>query len=271
MHRLHAERGVALAVVVWFIAGMSVLVAGIVAQARVDTQLAQIHLFRAQAEAAGDGAIRLLLADLLGADAAQGFEQSLPGGEYRLGEFRVQVLAVPVAVLVDVNAAPLPVLASVLLQGGVEAAEADRLAASMVEWRSSRQRSRSGPVRFEVIEDMLRVEGMTRARLDAIRHLVTANATGRGLANLPPSREDHLAALSALAPQAWAGAAAPTAPDIAAMAAGSAGSYRVDAIVSLGGRQWLRRRWIAMRPASGSRLPWASERAEVVRVVGASA
>ena len=68
-----SQRGVALAVVVWFIAGMSLLVAGIVSQARVDIQLAQLHLFRAQAEAAGDGAIHLLMAELQegrGADAS---------------------------------------------------------------------------------------------------------------------------------------------------------------------------------------------------------
>ena len=57
------QRGVALAVVMWFIAGMSLLVAGIVGHARVDLQLAQVHVARAKAVAAGDGAIRLALAD----------------------------------------------------------------------------------------------------------------------------------------------------------------------------------------------------------------
>ena len=37
------QGGVALAIVVWFIAGMSLLVAGIVADARVDTRMAQLH------------------------------------------------------------------------------------------------------------------------------------------------------------------------------------------------------------------------------------
>ena len=56
------QRGVALGVVVWFIAGMALLVSGIIAEARIDTRMAQIHYFRAQAAAAGDGAINLALA-----------------------------------------------------------------------------------------------------------------------------------------------------------------------------------------------------------------
>ena len=44
---------------------MSLLVAGIVMQARVDIKLAQLHATRARVEAATDGAIQLALADLM--------------------------------------------------------------------------------------------------------------------------------------------------------------------------------------------------------------
>ena len=44
---------VALGVVVWFIAGMALLVSGIIAEARIDTRMAQLHYFKAQAAAAG--------------------------------------------------------------------------------------------------------------------------------------------------------------------------------------------------------------------------
>ena len=54
------QRGVALGIVVWFIAGMALLVSGIVSEARVDTRMAQLHYFRAQAAAAADGAINWL-------------------------------------------------------------------------------------------------------------------------------------------------------------------------------------------------------------------
>ena len=85
------EAGVALAIVVWFIAGMSLLVAGIVAQARVDTQLAQIHADRARVTAAGDGAIRLAVASLEALSRSRAAGQSSNRQRFRVGEYMVEV------------------------------------------------------------------------------------------------------------------------------------------------------------------------------------
>jgi hypothetical protein len=46
------------------------------------------------------------------------------------------------------------------------------------------------------------------------------------------------------------------------------GVYRADALVSYGGRTWLRRRWLKMQSARGSTLPWQAMRTEAPRVVG---
>ena len=81
-----AQAGVALAIVLWFIAGMSLLVAGIVSQARVDTHMAQLHVARAKVVAAGDGAIRLRLAELLTARGSPAGEGSDAGGLIFLSE-----------------------------------------------------------------------------------------------------------------------------------------------------------------------------------------
>ena len=54
-----SEAGVALAILVWFLAAMSLLVGSIVMQARVDAKLSGLHLTTARIEAAGDGAIQL--------------------------------------------------------------------------------------------------------------------------------------------------------------------------------------------------------------------
>ena len=89
------QKGVALAIVVWFIAGMSLLVAGIVSHARVDTQMAQLHVGRAKAVAAGDGAIQLMLADRLLKQGASANEQSLLSGVYELGSLEVLVMLFP--------------------------------------------------------------------------------------------------------------------------------------------------------------------------------
>lgn len=265
------QRGVALAIVVWFIAGMSLLVAGIVSQARVDIQLAQLHLFRAQAEAAGDGAIHLLMAQLQESrGAGDGATEGLPFGRYQFGDAEVRVMALPADALVDVNSAPRAALAQLWIEAaGLPRDEAVQLAVNMVEWRSNRGGgSRSGG-QFDVVEDVLRVQGMTRTRLDAVRHLISAGRGGGG-ANAAP--RERLLQLNALSP--WSGwnsgnvdtSALPGArtPE----GARGANRFRVDAIVNVGGRQWLRRRWIATDSGLQSRLPWRSERAETARVVG---
>ncbi|MEQ8517147.1 MAG: hypothetical protein RIC38_16235 [Chromatocurvus sp.] len=272
MHRQLPTRqqGVALAIVVWFIAGMSLLVAGIVSQARVDIQLAQLHLFRAQAEAAGDGAIYLLMAELQesrGADASPG--EGLPFARYRFGEADVRVMALPSQALVDVNNAPQALLAQLWAEAaGLPRAEAVKLAGNMVEWRS-RRGGGAGGGRFDVVEDVLRVEGMTRTRLDAVRHLISAGQGG-GIANAAP--RERLLQLNALSPRGgWNSGSVDTSALPGARTsrnARGASYYRVDAIVSVGGRQWLRRRWIVMQAGRDSRLPWQTERAETARVVG---
>lgn len=265
------QGGVALAIVVWFIAGMSLLVAGIVSQARVDTQLAQLHLFRAQAEAAGDGAIQLLMAELhesRGGDASPG--EGLAFARYRFGEADVRVLALPSEALVDINAAPRPQLVQLWTEvAGLPRAEAVALAGSMVEWRSRQGGGFRAGGQFDVVEDVLRVEGMTRTRLDAVRHFISA---GQGSGGANAASRDRLRQLDAIAPDAgWNSGNVETSALPGARTprnARSASRYRVDAVVSIGGRQWLRRRWIATRTGRDSRLPWRTERAEIPRVVG---
>ncbi|WP_117318927.1 general secretion pathway protein GspK [Chromatocurvus halotolerans] len=265
------QRGVALAIVVWFIAGMSLLVAGIVSQARVDIQLAQLHLFRAQAEAAGDGAIHLLMAQLQESPGADGGAmEGLPFGRYRFGEAEVRVMALPAQALVDVNSAPQALLAQLWSEAaGLPRDEAVQLAVNMVEWRSNRGGGNRGGGRFDVVEDVLRVEGMTRTRLDAVRHFISAGQGG-GMANAAP--QERLRQLSALAPgSGWNSGSLETSALPGArtpQAARSATRFRVDAIVDVGGRQWLRRRWVASQSAMDSRLPWRTERTEIARVVG---
>lgn len=256
------QRGVALAVVVWFIAGMSLLVAGIVSRATVDTRLAQAHLARAQAEAAGDGAINLLLADLIeGRFAGSG---DVPAASYRLGERAVRVLAMPTAALVDVNSAPAPQLARLFREyGNTAGSEATALAASVIEWRRSGGQQPPRPMRFDVVEDLLQVEGMTRTRLDDIRHMVTASG-GAGARRTP--RLDWVAARS---PVAIVEGGLPAAgPESRQGGARGATAYRIDALVEAGGRHWLRRRWVELGAGWGSALPWSTRRVEPARVVG---
>ena len=264
------QRGVALAIVVWFIAGMSLLVAGIVAEARVDSRMAQLHVARAKAVAAGDGAIQLMMADLLIAQSVGG---ELPQGNYRLGDIEVRVLMVPSVGLVDLNSAPAEVLAALFgLVGGLDEDGAWLLAQGVVESRGAGPGQ--GSARFDAVEDLLRVPGASRALLDAVRDFIAAGGPGQGatdwalapealqqvLAKTDPAQADSVRVRRGSAAASYPGTAG-------AQTAGQASAYRADAIVRYGDTLWLRRRWVAIGTNPATALPWYTTRTEPPRVL----
>jgi general secretion pathway protein K len=115
-----SQSGVALAIVVWFIAAMSLLVAGIVAQAKVDTRMAQSHVARAHAVAAGDGAIQLMLAAIQ-SNQIKGYRgRGVPQLDFEIGEQKVSVSLVPVGGLIDLNGASKELLVELFAGSGAE-------------------------------------------------------------------------------------------------------------------------------------------------------
>lgn len=164
------QRGVALAMVVWFIAAMSLLVVGIVSEARTDVRMAQTHVARAKAAAAGDGAINLLLArhgqlrEQQGAVPGVDVEPVLEAG-FTVGELPVRVRMVPASRLLDLRSANPGQLAALFTgAGGLARGDAQRLANTVVQLRNVR-----GGQRWQTVEEWLRVPGFDRALLDAIR------------------------------------------------------------------------------------------------------
>lgn len=272
------QRGVALAVVVWFIAGMSLLVAGIVAGSRGDVRLAQIHADKARVTAVSDGAINLLVADLLDGYFSEGGRQTLAAQRYDIGPQSVSVVAVPVSWLIDINAAPPALLANgVTATGAVTAERAGTLAEAVVQWRSGQSQTVRAQ-RFRATEDLLSVAGMDRATLDSVRDFLAEPAAGSGLSRPGPPARQALEAVFNLSPQRRVAAtvnAEGSAPggavaggiQLAGNLARRAGAYRVDAIVEMDGKHWLRRRWID--PGPGNRgAPWRHIRTEPARVIG---
>src|SRR5690606_39641421 len=59
------QQGVALAILLWMIAALSLMVAGIVLMAHIDVRLAQIQVREVQAAAIGDGAAHLMMRDMM--------------------------------------------------------------------------------------------------------------------------------------------------------------------------------------------------------------
>jgi len=253
------QQGVALAIVVWFIAGMSLLVAGIVAQARVDTHMAQVHVARAKAAAAGDGAIQLMMVDLMTSQRGAG---DFPVGRYRLGEIEVTVLMLPAAGLIDINQAQPEVLfALFLLAGRLPQEQARLLAESVVE-------SRTAGRRFDAVEDLLRVPGASRTLLDSVRDFIVVGESGQGGMSWSLAPDEILDVLAVANPaQADAVRARRSSPGAGGQTISRSSAYRADAIVRYGDKTWLRRRWISIETSSSTALPWRYTRTEPPRVL----
>ena len=262
------QKGVALAIVVWFIAGMSLLVAGIVSHARVDTQMAQLHIAKAKAVAAGDGAIQLMLGERLFNQDPAADKQGPLSAVYQVGSAEVLVMLFPVSALLDLNKAPRAELSTLFIAlAQVPDGEANTLAENVVNWRKA-----NGT--FRETEDLLRVGGMDRTIFESVRDFIAAKETlGTGA-----DWEASLAAMSqradqmnsgelnglALRPEMLAGlnADGTTGGNESSLS----GTYRADAMVRYGDQTWLRRRWVSVGSVAGSALPWKTLRSEPARV-----
>lgn len=265
MRRLHTkESGVALAIVVWFIAGMSLLVAGVVLSARTDVRLAQVHMGRAEAAAAGDGAIVMLLADVKDGVFSAGGASRLPQQRYQLGDVQVAVSAVPTEWLVDVNLATGPLLANVFrVSGALKESNAQAVANAVVQWRSGE--NGSAGKRFEAVEDLLSVQGINRRVWDRLRDYIAVPIGGVGLSRPSARAQQRMNLLRGLAPARRVMTAEQAPVEVNIGSARTTG-YRIDALVRVGDTFWLRRRWVSMTASLGA-LPWRVYRTEPARIV----
>ncbi len=208
----HSQNGVALAILVWFLAAMSLLVAGIVMQARVDIKLTQLHATRARVEAAADGAIQLALAQLMQPTPEGELPQAaLQSQDFSVGNLDVTVNFTPVSGLIDINTAAEELLFMLFSAvDELDAVVAHQLAVNVVEWRSADplgegvtdEAEESGPgsdndngaasvntgsaasdtarhARFEAIEDLLLVSGIDRHIYQTVADAVYVSQVGQ--------------------------------------------------------------------------------------------
>jgi len=258
------QRGVALGIVVWFIAGMALLVSGIIAEARIDTRMAQLHYFRAQAAAAGDGAINLALAEQEGMRAS-----GQPGADrlqnYQIGPRSVEVRMIPAGVFVNISSEDLQGLRSLFNEAASQAQQQgifwegspSALAAAVVEFRDGVGGRRGGT--FHSPEDLLRVPGVTRGVYEAVRSYITVGDLAGGFQGDVRTVESRLNQLTA--------AMIGDGPTVQGPTQHAAKSLRIDAIVKIGDQEWLRRRWATLDEGGYSMLPWRFVRTEAARPV----
>jgi general secretion pathway protein K len=254
----------ALMLVVWFIAGLSVLVAAGVSVSRSDSRLAQLHIAKARVAAAGDGAIQLALAKTI---VTKGRSDSTV---IKIGELDVGVNLVPISRLVNINRAPLGVLSPMFqLAAGDGKSSPDELARAVIEWRN-RAPSSGGGV-FYSIEDLLRVEGITRTVLDQLQDFVVVGlwAGGGGDWRKPPAFLRNTSASPDQMRRIVAGEGDDSRSNASSNNRETALSsvYRADAVINFGNVNWIRRRWVRMAGNPASNLPWRFVRTEAPRVI----
>ena len=300
---IYSQGGVALAILIWFVAAMSILVAGIVLQARVDIKLAQFHATRARVEAAADGAIQLALADLMRSEVeGEYFGRGVSHGSYKLGDIEVSVSLTPLTGLVDLNMAAeglLYMLFSAI--DGIDENAANELSSNVVKWRSGA--GQVDPVegeffreqtpnsvdatgaykgRFQAIEDLLLVQGVDRRIFEAVQHSVYVDQAGQAgvdwvSAPVPVLRalgvvdeEIVMALAEARLTERVEDLVVPEGLDLSFQEVATLSSYRADAMVMLEDTVFLRRRWVSRGGSGVDGLPWRFFRTEAVDVIGRS-
>jgi hypothetical protein len=273
------DRGIAMVTVLWFVAAMSLLVAGIVGSARTDVRMAQFHLQEAEGTAAADGAIRLFLADYLDGRLT-GEQPVLARQRYRVGEIDVMVVAVPAAQLVDPNTATPGLLRASLEAAGADEASTQLTRAIVARREQARAGRRGRGTPFPVVEALLEVPGLGRRVWDSLRDYLAVgvgvgtalNAEAGGRGREGGGGAEAVARLRSLAPQARAQRSS---LDPGPVSVGPnwrpGGELRIDAMFQRGGHSWLRRRWERVGAAGSSGLPWTTERVEATRMINRDA
>lgn len=128
-------RGVALLLVLWLIALLTALVGAFALTAQVEALQGRVLVRGLAAANAARAGVEYAMTRI---DADDPRRQWLPDGRpytWRYAGAEVEVRIVDEGGKVDLNQAPVPLLASLLATLGIDASEAGRLAAAIVDWR----------------------------------------------------------------------------------------------------------------------------------------
>lgn len=282
--------------VLWFIAALAFLVAGVVSLARTDVRQVQLQLQQTQAAAAGDGASMLAMRDLLLLQEEGEFKgRGVLERNYTLGMQKVRVQAFPSTGLVNLNRASPELLVEVFKNGaGLSAEQAQKIAENIIVWRSARAQGedeaaatyeQAGKIeprhgRFEVVEDVMQVLGVNRDIYERVADVLMASPAGQlGIDPLSASEAvltivagsadiaNEIMTTRADTPFEEHGFSTEIPEEY--ITQGVNGLFRVDADVTMeDGNVYRRRRWIQRGAGNLDQLPWNVLRSEPVKAIG---
>jgi len=193
LHKKNRHAAFVLIAVLWMVAALSIIVAGISQSVRSETRLASATRESTIANASAEAAIALVLQDLA-SQQQRPARTAYVSTTYHGVPIQVQVM--PLTGLIDLNNAPVGILASLLnVAGGLPMGDAQRLADVLVQARSQRD-LRGSVIGFEAVEDLLRTPAITYDLYAKIAPLVTTDLRGSGKINPMAAPESVLAVLA---------------------------------------------------------------------------
>ena len=191
---MRGQKGVALVLVMWMVALLTALVGAYAATARIEYMQGRGLHSGVVADAAARAGLDYALSRVQARDPDKAWLADGRPYEWRFGDAVVEVRIVDETAKIDLNAADPQLLASLFRVLGVEAAQADAVAAAIVDWRDpddltqpvggaeSRQYAaaerpygaKNAP--FETVGELEQVLGVERALyLRAVPHLTVAS------------------------------------------------------------------------------------------------
>lgn len=168
-----AHRGVALVIVLWMVAALSLITAGIVQSVRTEIRVVGSQRQAAVVNALADGVILLALQSLHATQQEpRSFIQSIP---VEFEGVKYDVLIQPLNGLVDINTASPRLLTELFrIAGGLPLDSAQSLARATIEFRQIKN-GKGVPRGFDSTEDLLSVPQMTYFLYAKLSGLVSAD------------------------------------------------------------------------------------------------
>ncbi len=178
--REKTQSGMALLAVLWMVAALTIIVSGLTKSVREEARMMTLSRQNVQAQALGDGAIQLALQAIVATNTQMNRTRQ---AQIAYRGVSIQVQAMPLNGLIDINGAPVALLARLIaLAGGVSPDVAQGLAQATVDMRE-RRNPQGVPQRFESEEDLLKVPGFDYTLYARLSPFITADIRGRGMVN----------------------------------------------------------------------------------------
>jgi len=185
------QQGMAIALLLWMVAGMALTVAAITHLASGDTDMAELRIKEARSLYLGRGAAVLavdaysaLTGPAAGADSTGGvFER-----HYRFGEFEVAARVRPTTAYVSLNSASESDLEQLFHKlGGGTSSQAEAMAAGVVTYRNQASLEGAYFPGFRFVEELMAVPGARRAIYDRVKGFVHPYGAGQVDARSAPA------------------------------------------------------------------------------------